>query len=76
MPETRLEALADLALLVPVIPAEARDWLGFDAESDMERHRGSLRTWRRTVLARQDWVTGRMTAPAQERSEALREVCA
>lgn len=76
VPETRLEALADLALLVPVIPAEARDWLGFDAESDMERHRGSLRTWRRTVLARQDWVTGRMTAPAQERSEALREVCA
>jgi hypothetical protein len=75
VPETRLQALADMALLVPVIPAEARDWLGFDAEGDMDRHRLGLRTWRRTVLARQDWVTGRMTAP-QERAEALREVCA
>ena len=74
-PEGRLQALADMALLVPVIPAEARDWLGFDAEGAMERHRSGLRTWRRTVLARQDWITGRMIT-SLERGEALRELCA
>jgi hypothetical protein len=73
--EARLDALTDMALLVPVIPAEARDWLGFDAESAMERHRGGLRTWRRTVVALQDWVTGRMTS-RQRQGEALREACA
>lgn len=75
-PETQLETLAEMALLVPVIPAEARDWVGFDAESDMDRHRNGLRAWRRTVLARQDWVTGRLGAPPQERSEALVGACA
>lgn len=75
-PEARLATLAEMALLVPVIPAEARDWLGFDAEGDMERHRGGLRTWRRTVLARQDWVTGRLAALPQERTETLREAYA
>jgi hypothetical protein len=71
----QLEALADMALLVPVTPAEARDGLGFDAEGDSERQRNGLRTWRRTVLARQDWLTGRF-APQQERCEAMLEACA
>ncbi len=75
-PDARLATLAEMALLVPVIPAEARDWFGFDAEGEMERHRGGLRTWRRTVLARQDWVTGRLATLPQERNEMLREAYA
>jgi hypothetical protein len=63
-PQARSAALEEIALLVPVMPSEARDWLGFDAEGDMERHRSALRHWRRTVLARQDWVTGRMDEAA------------
>lgn len=74
-PGAREEVLADLALLVPVIPAEVRDWLGFDAEGDMERHRSGLRTWRRMVRTNQDWLSGRLLeTPA--RGEALREACA
>lgn len=74
-PDGKLQALMDMALLVPVIPAEVRDWLGFDAEGDMERHRLGLRRWRRMVRERQDWVTGRFVA-APERGEALREAWA
>ncbi len=64
-----------MAALVPVIPAEVRGWVGFDAAGDMDGHRDGLRRWRRSVQLNQDWASGRhldMTA----RNETLREACA
>jgi hypothetical protein len=45
----RSAALLDMAALVPLIPGEVGDWVGFDAPGAMETHRNGLRHWRRTV---------------------------
>ena len=71
----RAAALLDMAALVPVMPAEVADWLGFDAPGVMETHRSGLRHWRRTVQPNQDWMTGRML-DLTSRNEAVRARCA
>ena len=58
-PTRRGAALLDMALLVPVIPAEVRRWVGFDADLAMDLHRTGLRHWRRTVHTNEDWISGR-----------------
>lgn len=70
-PVRRRNALLDMASLVPVIPSEVNEWLGFDAATDMDGHRGGLRCWRRTVQSNEDWMTGRML-DLITRNEALR----
>lgn len=67
----RRAALLDMASLVPVIPSEVNEWLGFDAATDMDGHRGGLRHWRRTVQSNEDWMTGRVL-DLITRNEALR----
>ena len=49
----REKTMAEMAGLVPAIPAEAGTWIGqrFDVEGDMQRHR-------RKVTAMQDWRSG------------------
>lgn len=74
-PRQRDAALDEIALLIPLIPNEARDWLGFDAGDELHRHRMGLLHWRRSVLARQDWLTGRI-ADLADRGEELRALCA
>jgi hypothetical protein len=68
-------ALLDMASLVPMIPGEVGDWVGFDAPGTMEAHRVGLRQWRRTVQPNQDWMSGRML-DLTARNEALRARCA
>jgi hypothetical protein len=68
-------ALLDMAALVPIIPGEVGDWVGFDAPGTMESHRSGLRQWRRTVQPNQDWMTGRML-DLTSRNEMLRAHCA
>jgi hypothetical protein len=70
-PEERGAAAVEMARLVPMIPAEVKDWLGFDAPGDMEAFRSGLRRWRHTVRAHEDWMTGRIT-DAASRTEQLR----
>jgi hypothetical protein len=73
--DRRSGAALDMANLVPVIPAEVGEWVGFDAPGDMDTHQSGLRRWRRTVQPNQDWVTGRMLEQTA-RNEALRARCA
>jgi hypothetical protein len=70
-PARRGLALADMAALVPVIPAEVCEWTSFDATGAMNLHRTGLRRWRRTVNANQDWMTGRQMELVA-RNETLR----
>lgn len=49
-----------MAAMVPVIPGEVGDWLGFDPSGDMEAMQGGLTRWRRMVQPNQDWMTGRI----------------
>ena len=70
-PARRDAALLDMALLVPVMPAEVRHWVGFDADLAMDRHRSDLRLWRRTVRINEDWMSGRML-DLMARNERLR----
>jgi hypothetical protein len=74
-PEMRAAALGEMALIVPVIPVEARALFGSDASDEMERSRSGLRGRNRTVTALEDWITGRVIA-TQVRRESLRESCA
>ena len=74
-PTRRHLALLDMAAMVPVIPAEAGDWLGFDPSADMETMRGGLGRWRRMVQPNQDWMTGRILDIIQ-RNEAMRAAAA
>ena len=70
-PARRNLALIDMAALVPVIPSETGDWLGFDACGEMERMRGGLGRMRRMMQPNQDWMTGRILDLIQ-RNEAMR----
>ena len=64
-----------MAGLVPMIPGEVGDWMGFDAPGTMEGHRAGLRQWRRTVQPNQDWMSGRIM-DLTARNEGLRAHCA
>jgi hypothetical protein len=72
---TRRQAALEMAGLVPMIPAEASEWVGFDAAADMEHTRIGLRNWRRTVQPNQDWLTGRQLN-LMPRYETLRALAA
>jgi hypothetical protein len=74
-PEDRGAAVQDMANIVPVLPAEADTWLGFEADGAMTGHQQGLRRWRRTVQVNQDWTTGRLLQ-ITARNETLRERCA
>lgn len=74
-PAGREAAALEMAALVPVMPTEARDWLGLDVPEEMEACRSGLRHWRRMVRPNQDWMTGRMVDVAF-RNERLRALCA
>ena len=63
----REETLADLIELLPIVPAEARNWAGFDIEA--ERH-GSRH--RRVVVAMEDWRSGIILPELVARNEQLR----
>jgi hypothetical protein len=71
----RAAALSDMALLVPVIPTEAREWVGFDVAGTMDAHRSGIRRWRRTVRRHEDWISGRLLNQIA-RNERLRSLCA
>ena len=74
-PTRRNLALLDMAAMVPVIPAEAGEWLGFDPSGDMETMRGGLGRLRRMVQPNQDWMTGRILDMIQQ-NEAMRAAAA
>ncbi len=57
-PANRTAAASEMTALIGILPAELRDWIGFDAPADMEVHRSGLRKWRRSVEANQDWKSG------------------
>lgn len=71
----RRAAAFEMAGMVPVMPMEARDWVGFDAPGDMANTCSGLRNVRRTVRAHQDWMTGRMVDLAL-RNERVRAIAA
>jgi hypothetical protein len=70
----RPAALLDMAALVPIMPAEVADWMGFDVPGAMETHRTGLRHWRRMVQPNQDWMTGRLLE-LTARNETMRALC-
>lgn len=72
-PNARRGALLEMAALVPMIPTEVRGWCGFDAEGEMDGTGGKLRSFRRTVVANQDWMSGRMVDLAL-RYESVRAI--
>jgi hypothetical protein len=74
-PAARRAAAFEMAGLVPVLPQEAQDWLGFDAPSDMDNACAKLRSFRRTVRLHQDWMSGRMMDLAL-RNEHVRALAA
>lgn len=71
----RRTATLDMARLVPLMPSEVRDWVGFDAPGRMDALRTGLRRWRRSVAVHEDWMTGRIVR-ATFRAEQLRALCA
>ncbi len=64
-PAERLEALGEIAALLPIIPKEAGDWVGFHVE--FER---APRT-QRFVVRHEDWRTGLCVQDTIARNEAL-----
>ncbi|HET8995944.1 MAG TPA: hypothetical protein VFN42_04690 [Acetobacteraceae bacterium] len=70
MPGAREAALAEMALLAPVLPKETRLWV----RAPIQEH--SLFTYRRTVLANEDWRTGSAGLELIWRNERLRARCA
>jgi hypothetical protein len=74
-PEDRASVVQEMANIVPVLPAEADSWVGFEADDAMDGKQQGLRQWRRTVKANQDWTTGRVLL-ATARNELLKERCA
>ncbi|MDB5375319.1 MAG: hypothetical protein JWP04_3961 [Belnapia sp.] len=53
-------AVMAMATMVPILPAEAGDWLRLDASAETEALHTTLGTWRRVMQPNQDWMTGRM----------------
>jgi hypothetical protein len=66
----RRVALAEIALLVPVIPKEASDWVGTQVDGE-----GPMR-FRRTVTRNEDWRTGGTALDRIARNEQLRALAA
>jgi hypothetical protein len=69
--EHRGTALLEMASMVPVVPAEAQAWVGFDAAGEMDQHQDALRRLRRVVKPNQDWISGRLLDLTQ-RNESVR----
>lgn len=67
---TRRAVLAEMALLVPIIPREASDWVGMPIDMD-----GAMR-FRRTVSLNEDWRTGSAVFGLIARNEHLRALAA
>ena len=61
----RRNALDEIAGLLPVIPKEAGEWVGFHVEME-----APIRTHRR-VIGHEDWRTGRCVQDTVSRNEAL-----
>lgn len=74
-PAQRGAALREMAALVPLLPAESRDWVGFDAPAEMEGHRAGLGRWQQALRPNQDWMTGRLL-DRTARNEMLRSLTA
>lgn len=72
-PESREATVVDMALLVPILPAEARSWVGGDPATGIDMD--GIRRWRRTVKPQEDWMTGRLLS-VQARNERLRVAAA
>lgn len=66
----RRAVLAEMALLVPIIPREASDWVGMPIDMD-----GAMR-FRRTVSLNEDWRTGSAVFELIARNEQLRALAA
>jgi len=66
-------AIVEMALLVPVVPVEAKRWVGTDLGAGIDAD--GLRRWRRTVKPQEDWMTGRLLE-LTTRNEKLRAVAA
>ena len=66
----RRAVLAEMALLVPIIPREASDWVGMPIDMD-----GAMR-FRRTVTLNEDWRTGSAVFELIARNEHLRALAA
>ncbi len=66
----RRAVLAEMALLVPIIPREASDWVGMPIDMD-----GAMR-FRRTVTLNEDWRTGSAVFDLIARNEHLRALAA
>lgn len=66
MPGAREAALTEMAMLAPVLPQEIPHW----ARAPVEQH--GLFTYRRTVLANEDWRTGAAGLVSIWRNERLR----
>lgn len=69
LPGAREAALAEMAVLAPVLPKETRDWV----RTPVQEH--SLFIYRRTVLANEDWRTGAAGLELIWRNERLRARC-
>lgn len=70
MPGAQEAALAEMAMLAPVLPKETRNWVRAPIQEQ------SLFTYRRTVLANEDWRTGAAGQELIWRNERLRARCA
>jgi hypothetical protein len=66
-------AIIEMALLVPIVPAEARRWAGNEIGAGVDAD--GVRRWRRTVKPQEDWMTGRVLAMTA-RNEQLRAAAA
>ena len=66
----RRAVLAEMALLVPIIPREAGDWVGLPIEMD------DFMRFRRTVSLNEDWRTGAVVLDLIARNEHMRALAA
>ncbi len=66
----RRQALAEIALMVPVIPREAGDWVGFAVDTDLSTR------FRRSIQLGEDWRTGAAVLDLIARNEHLRALAA
>lgn len=66
MPGAREAALNEMAMLAPVLPKETREWARLPVQAY------GLYTYRRTVLANEDWRSGGSSLELVSRNERLR----
>lgn len=69
-PAERSNALREMAVLLPIIPREAGDWVGFNVDLETPLRRGRL------VSLNEDWRTGESVYDAIARNEHFRSLAA